>query len=164
MGAALQQAMARCPLRLFWTHGAKKPPTSSPAYAASPSHLNFIILASTPCSLTFSLLPEPFTPLRALLRETELAMPLSLFLLLWGLMVEIEADCYSRDGIAALHSGFYGGPELISCGNGTTNCCLADQRCGTNLLCTDLNGGISRQYCDNPNWHGCSNMCPGMSP
>lgn len=26
-------------------------------------------------------------------------------------------------------------PELLSCGNGTSNCCLEGQQCGANLLC-----------------------------
>lgn len=74
-----------------------------------------------------------------------------------------KADCYSHDGIKALDSRYYSGAELVSCGNGTDNCCLANEKCGTNLLCANANGGIARQYCDNAAWIGCSDMCAGKA-
>ncbi|OAG12316.1 uncharacterized protein CC84DRAFT_1211889 [Paraphaeosphaeria sporulosa] len=82
-------------------------------------------------------------------------------LLLSALAALVSADCYSHDRIKAQDSKYYIGPELVSCGNGTDNCCLAEQKCGSNLLCVDGSGGVSRQYCDNAAWIGCSDMCAG---
>ncbi|KAK7179672.1 hypothetical protein DPSP01_011581 [Paraphaeosphaeria sporulosa] len=73
-------------------------------------------------------------------------------LLLSALAALVSADCYSHDRIKAQDSKYYIGPELVSCGNGTDNCCLAEQKCGSNLLCVDGSGGVSRQYCDNAAW------------
>ncbi|KAF2449258.1 hypothetical protein P171DRAFT_439812 [Karstenula rhodostoma CBS 690.94] len=82
-------------------------------------------------------------------------------LLLPAFAALLNADCYSHDGIKALDSKYYRGPELVSCGNGTDNCCLVGEKCGTNLLCINGSGGVSRQYCDNAAWIGCSDACTG---
>ncbi|KAH8701414.1 hypothetical protein GQ44DRAFT_53918 [Phaeosphaeriaceae sp. PMI808] len=80
--------------------------------------------------------------------------------LLVVLVAVVRADCYSHDGILARNSKYYTGPELVSCGNGTNNCCLAGEKCGTNLLCSRGTAN-ARQYCADKNWVGCSTMCPG---
>ncbi|KAF5845831.1 hypothetical protein GGP41_009629 [Bipolaris sorokiniana] len=77
----------------------------------------------------------------------------------------VRADCYSRDGVLARDSAVYAGPELLSCGKGTNNCCLSGEKCGTNLLCYGpVNGGdrrgYSREYCSDPNWTNCSQISP----
>ncbi|KAF2117019.1 hypothetical protein BDV96DRAFT_597966 [Lophiotrema nucula] len=71
----------------------------------------------------------------------------------------VEADCYSHDQVLANNSVPYYGPELVSCGNGTNNCCLHGQECGSNLLCKDPNGDTSRQYCADRYWSQCSTLC-----
>lgn len=76
------------------------------------------------------------------------------------LMSSVRADCYTRDGmipqslldryltlvigILAQDSEFYrkGAPELVSCENGTNNCCLRSKNCGSNLLCYLADGHI----------------------
>jgi hypothetical protein len=63
-------------------------------------------------------------------------------------------------GILAQDSTIYSGPELVSCGNSTNNCCASGEQCGSNLLCTDSDGGIYRQYCEAEDWTGCSMLCP----
>ena len=88
-------------------------------------------------------------------------MVISPLFLVAALVTTASADCYSHDGIKALDSKYYTGPELVSCGNGTANCCLEGQKCGTNLLCADGGGGVTRQYCANPSFNDCSDMCPG---
>lgn len=72
----------------------------------------------------------------------------------------VNAECYSRDGVLANESAIYTGPELLSCGQGTNNCCLANEKCGSNLLCTDNGRGYARQYCADPSWVGCSQLSP----
>ncbi|PVI01599.1 hypothetical protein DM02DRAFT_727783 [Periconia macrospinosa] len=74
------------------------------------------------------------------------------------LSATVNADCYALSGITAQQSQWYSGPELVSCGQGTNNCCLVGQRCGSNLLC--LGEKLSREYCADPSWEGCSRMCP----
>lgn len=58
-----------------------------------------------------------------------------------------------------------GKTELVSCGQGTNNCCLRGEQCGTNLLCKSIdgpNGGwLKRQYCADIYWEGCSKAAPG---
>jgi hypothetical protein len=65
-------------------------------------------------------------------------------------------------GVLARDSRYYVGPELLSCGKGTSNCCLSGQKCGTNLLCSDSTR-LSRQYCADKNWDGCSTLCADVS-
>ncbi|PSN60666.1 hypothetical protein BS50DRAFT_626005 [Corynespora cassiicola Philippines] len=78
--------------------------------------------------------------------------------------VGIYADCYSIDGRFALDNPNFTGIELVSCGEGTHNCCLRSQKCGSNLLCKDENNNqVSRQYCDNKDWIGCSKICAGST-
>lgn len=83
---------------------------------------------------------------------------LSLVLLACIYSESVRADCYSRDRVAALDSAVYRGPELLSCGKGTNNCCLVNEKCGTNLLC--YGSGYARQYCADPGWEGCSQLSP----
>ncbi|KAF2638926.1 hypothetical protein P280DRAFT_470941 [Massarina eburnea CBS 473.64] len=77
----------------------------------------------------------------------------------------VRADCYSHDGIHAKGSIYNGGPELVSCGNGTSNCCLDEQSCGSNLLCKNVNATgyvrYTREYCENKSWNECSSLCYG---
>lgn len=143
-----------CPIPVF-------PPPSS-------CNINAPIPALRPSRSSF-LLPHP-KPYHAF-HEHRHASPLSKLsrvmlpqaLLISALAAVVRADCYSHDGIKALDSKYYKGPELVSCGNGTDNCCLDGQKCGSNLLCVDGSGGVSRQYCDNAAWIGCSDMCAGKS-
>lgn len=157
-------------------HFSKPPPTSALAHClfcttgvhAQPLQAPLLIHIEVPIpalclSRSFLLLPSNIVPvstktppynLSGLLR----AMLLSI-LLSSALAAIASADCYSHDKIKALDSKYYTGPELVSCGNGTDNCCLADQKCGSNLLCVDTDGTVSRQYCDNAAWIGCSDMC-----
>lgn len=60
-----------------------------------------------------------------------------------------------------MDSMYYIGPELVSCGKGTHNCCLGGEKCGTNLLCAMFDGKHAREYCDNKEWVGCSTLCKG---
>ena len=83
------------------------------------------------------------------------------FALICALVGSIRADCYSRDQVKARDSKYYFGPELVSCGNGTNNCCLEGEKCGTNLLCVNQEGTASRGYCSDPLWNDCSDLCPG---
>ncbi|KAH4085915.1 hypothetical protein HBI56_217700 [Parastagonospora nodorum] len=62
-------------------------------------------------------------------------------------------------GVLAMDSSTYGGPELQPCGNNISTCCLPDEKCGTNLLCSTTRA-FSRQYCANKNWQGCSQLSP----
>jgi len=86
----------------------------------------------------------------------QVAMRLLLLPALFGILA--HADCYSHDGIAAMDSKYYTGPELISCGRGTNNCCLKNEKCGSNLLCYG-SPNIARQYCADKNWSKCSTAC-----
>ncbi|KAF2833418.1 hypothetical protein CC86DRAFT_415172 [Ophiobolus disseminans] len=74
--------------------------------------------------------------------------------------VGVRADCYSRDGILAKDSKVYKGDPLTPCGRGSNTCCLPDEKCGTNLLCATRGGDLSRQYCANKEWEGCSELSP----
>jgi hypothetical protein len=66
-----------------------------------------------------------------------------------------------ESGVRATDSKFYNGPELLSCGRNTNNCCLRGERCGSNLLCYNPSKGtIARQYCADPDWNGCSTLAP----
>jgi len=50
---------------------------------------------------------------------------------------------------------------LLSCGRNTNNCCLPGQKCGSNLLCYNpTRNTLSRQYCADPDWNGCSALAP----
>ncbi|KAH7138476.1 hypothetical protein B0J11DRAFT_16333 [Dendryphion nanum] len=80
------------------------------------------------------------------------------------LVPTVDGDCYAYDGVFALNSKYYTGQELVSCGNGTNNCCLKDEKCGTNLLCVNPKGGVTRQYCANKDWSQCSTMCVNLNP
>ncbi|KAJ4295304.1 hypothetical protein N0V90_007315 [Kalmusia sp. IMI 367209] len=73
---------------------------------------------------------------------------LPLFLIA-ALAATANADCYSHDGIKARDSKYYTGPELVSCGNGTANCCLEGQKCGTNLFKGADAAGVSLRDCGN---------------
>ncbi|KAK7181773.1 hypothetical protein PSPO01_12223 [Paraphaeosphaeria sporulosa] len=86
--------------------------------------------------------------------------------LVLGLWVaRASADCYAHDGVLAKNSAAYTKPfEMVSCGNGTNNCCFQGDKCGSNLLCYDSNGNTVRQYCADLNWNGCSSMCADYAP
>jgi hypothetical protein len=94
-----------------------------------------------------------------------------------------RADCYSRDGtyieivfehtspdchvsgVFAMDSKNYTGSSApIQCGRGSNNCCMPGQKCGSSLLCIASNNpnSMSRQYCSNKDWEGCSNLLPGL--
>ncbi|CAI6341966.1 unnamed protein product [Periconia digitata] len=75
------------------------------------------------------------------------------------LVTGVRGDCYALSGITALSAPAYNGPELVSCGRGTNNCCMRGQQCGSNLLCLG-NGKVSREYCADRDWKGCSPLCP----
>lgn len=66
-------------------------------------------------------------------------------------------------GVLARNSRTYTGPELVSCGNGTNNCCLDGEKCGSNLLFAGTGGNVARQYCSDIGSQNCSTLCPGIS-
>ncbi|KAF2448267.1 hypothetical protein P171DRAFT_508429 [Karstenula rhodostoma CBS 690.94] len=86
--------------------------------------------------------------------------------LVLGLWVgSVSADCYAHDGVLAKNSAAYNEDfEMVSCGNGTNNCCFQGDKCGSNLLCYDNNGNTARQYCATQNWDGCSSLCADFAP
>lgn len=83
--------------------------------------------------------------------------------LVLGLWVaRASADCYAHDGVLAKNSAYYHEDfEMVSCGNGTNNCCFQGDKCGSNLLCFNHDGDTFRQYCASQNWDGCSSICAG---
>ncbi|KAH7079358.1 hypothetical protein BKA63DRAFT_508255 [Paraphoma chrysanthemicola] len=65
-----------------------------------------------------------------------------------------RADCFSRNGVRV------NDPGMIYCGNNTNNCCLPGQKCGSNMLCiSQSTGAITREYCADKSWQGCSAAC-----
>ncbi|KAH7389735.1 hypothetical protein DE146DRAFT_175977 [Phaeosphaeria sp. MPI-PUGE-AT-0046c] len=66
-------------------------------------------------------------------------------------------------GVAARDSRYYSGAELISCGRNSDTCCLPGQKCGSNLLCSD-GPKLTREYCDNKKWQGCSELGAEVLP
>jgi hypothetical protein len=90
----------------------------------------------------------------------------------------VRGDCYTRDGTtmrrfhtfshdsdsspgtAAKASRYYNGPELVACGRNSQTCCLAGQKCGSNLLCSE-GPKLTREYCANKNWENCSPLGAG---
>ncbi|KAF1363253.1 hypothetical protein EJ07DRAFT_152751 [Lizonia empirigonia] len=73
-----------------------------------------------------------------------------------------RADCYAPNGILARDTVQYpkGGPELLSCGEGSNNCCMRGEKCGSNLLGYVPDGHVTRQYCADPGWVNCSTLAP----
>ncbi|OAK99649.1 hypothetical protein IQ06DRAFT_149760 [Phaeosphaeriaceae sp. SRC1lsM3a] len=78
-------------------------------------------------------------------------------------IARVRGDCYARDGVAARESRYYNGAELVSCGKGSNTCCLPGQKCGSNLLCS-AGPKLTREYCDNKEWQGCSKLGSEVLP
>jgi hypothetical protein len=79
-----------------------------------------------------------------------------------GSILRVDQTNERESGVRATDSQHYNGPELLSCGHNTNNCCLQNQRCGSNLLCYNPSRNtLSRQYCADPDWKGCSALEDG---
>ncbi|KAF1922104.1 hypothetical protein BDU57DRAFT_511284 [Ampelomyces quisqualis] len=78
-------------------------------------------------------------------------------------IADVQGDCYSRDGVAATESRYYTGPELVACGRGSNTCCTPGQKCGSNLLCSQ-GPKLTREYCANKDWQGCSALGAEILP
>ncbi|KAH7087110.1 hypothetical protein FB567DRAFT_526934 [Paraphoma chrysanthemicola] len=95
---------------------------------------------------------------------------LALAILQLFLVARVHADCYNLNGNSYMNVTLKGTTdaktELVSCGNGTNNCCLRGEQCGSNLLCKASdgpNGGyLKRQYCADTFWSKCSALGPGI--
>lgn len=95
-----------------------------------------------------------------------------------GLLLRVNAECYSHNGtfervsrhvdrftaeniLGTPTTQSHGWPELVSCGNGTNNCCWEGDLCGSNLLCKNNQGDFGRQFCAVKSWYNCSTLADG---